>query len=223
MDWVYYLLLVGVSVVGLALAVIGLPGIWLIVAAAGVYAYLTDGYHIAWWGLLTLILLGVLAEILETALGGVVAGKAGGSKRGMLGAVVGGILGAILGTPLIPIPVLGTLIGACLGAFGGTFAVEVWWVKRTTQDSLKIGAGAAAGRLAGTLTKLLFGGAMLVVVALWALPLTARGPAAAPPAAPASMPASAPATLPADEPAQAESPGTDNTPSATQPATTRPG
>ena len=192
MEWVYYLILLVVSLVGLALAIIGLPGIWLIVAAAGVYAYLTSGAYIALWGLLTLMALGVVAEVMESALGGVAAGKAGGSKRSMIAAIGGGIVGAILGTPLIPIPIVGTVVGACVGSFVAAFAVEIFWLKKSTEHSLKIGAGAAAGKFAGIVTKLLFGGLMVLVAALWSLPLSGTRPAA--PVPPPIMPTTLPQT-----------------------------
>lgn len=215
MEWIYYLVMMVVSVVGLALAIIGLPGIWLIVAAVGVYAYLTGGAYIGIWGLVLLIGLGVVAEILETVLGGVAAGRAGGSKRGMAGAVVGGIIGAIAGTPLIPIPLIGTIVGACVGSFLGAFGVEVLWLKRSTKDSLKVGTGAAAGKFAGMMTKLLFGGLMLVIAGIWSLPIWGPAGTAIAPAGPATLPAilstqpatdsivsppSEPATLPSTQP-----------------------
>jgi uncharacterized protein YqgC (DUF456 family) len=194
LDWLSYALLLLISVVGLAVAVVGLPGIWLIVVAAIGYALFTGGVYIGLWGIVVLIALGVIAEVLEGALGGVAAGKAGASKRGMVGAIVGGLLGAILGTPLIPIPVVGTLIGAIVGAGAGAFAVEKFWLKRDTEASLKIGGAAAAGRLAGMITKLIFGGLMLITVAVWALPLGGNRP---PTTLPTTLPATAPTTLPA--------------------------
>lgn len=189
MVWLYYLVLLFVSTVGLLLAIIGLPGIWLIVAATGIYALLTAGAYAGLKTLVALILLGIAAEVLETALGGVAAGKAGASKRGVLGAILGGMAGAILGTPLIPIPIIGTIVGACIGSFVGAFAVELLWLKRTAKDSAKIGTGAAAGKLAGIFTKLLFGGAMLILAAFAALPVGNITP-------PTTLPTTTPTTLP---------------------------
>ncbi|MFN4243791.1 MAG: DUF456 family protein [Tepidisphaerales bacterium] len=189
--WAGYVGLVLAGLVGLALAVAGLPGIWLIVAGAGVYAFFTGGEPLGVGGLVTLVLLGVVAEVVEAVLGGVAAASAGGSKRGMVGAVVGGVVGAVAGTPLFP--VLGTIAGACVGSFVGAFVVELLWLRRSAGTSLRIGGSAAAGKLLGILTKLLFGGVMLLVTVVWAFPLWAAGGSPAGAGQPTALPA--PATL----------------------------
>lgn len=196
MLWVYYLVLLVVGVLGLALNVLGLPGIWLIVAATGVYAWLVGGSYLLWC-LGVLILLGITAEIAESAFGGVEAKKAGGSKRGIVGAILGGLAGGLIGTVVIPVPVIGTVIGACVGSFVGAFAVEMVWLKKNAGDSWRIGLGAAKGRLYGTVIKLLFGAVMFLVSAVWALPVFAPQAASVPAVAlPATMPAStAPASM----------------------------
>lgn len=187
--WAGYVGLMVAGVVGLALAVAGLPGIWLIVAAAGVYALLTGGDPLGVGGLVTLVLLGVVAEAVEAVLGGVAAASAGGSKRGMVGAIVGGVVGAVVGTPVFP--VLGTIAGACVGSFVGAFVVELLWLRRSTAMSLRIGGSAAAGKLLGILTKLLFGGVMLLVTMVWAFPLWAAGGSPVGAGQPTTLPAPA--------------------------------
>lgn len=172
--WLSYLGLVLVSVLGLLLTLAGLPGIWLIVLGAGVYALLTGGDPMGVGGLVTLLVLGVAAELIETLLGGVAAAQAGSSKRGMVGAVVGGIIGAVVGTPFFP--VIGTVAGACVGSFVGAFVVELVWLGRTAGASLRIGGSAAAGKLLGILVKLGFGAVMLLVAVVWAFPLWAGTP-----------------------------------------------
>lgn len=172
--WAYYLGLAVACFVGLLLAIAGLPGIWLMVLAAGVYAVLTGGDPMGLWGIVVLIALGVVAELLEAGLGGVAAARAGGSKRGMLGAIVGGLVGAVVGTPFFPI--IGTVVGACVGSFMGAFVVELAWLRKTTAASLNIGTSAAIGKLAGILIKVAFGGVMMLVAVLWALPLFRSDP-----------------------------------------------
>lgn len=200
MDWVYYLLLLLLGVTGLFLNILGLPGLWLIVGSAGIYAFVTGFEHLGLWGFITLFLLAVLAEILETALGGVAAKKAGGSKRGMIGAIVGGLVGGIAGTPLIPIPIVGTIIGACVGSFVGAFAVELFWLKRSAQDSLKIGTGAAAGRFLGIVAKSAIGIVMILITAIWALPIWGSGKPPATLPAPTTTPTTLPTTQPVTQP-----------------------
>src|SRR3712207_1503794 len=96
MDWVYYILTLLVMLVGMFLNIIGLPGIWLMIGAVGVYAWLTraDNY-VGTVSLIVLVGLGVLAEVVEFLAGSAGAKKAGGSKRSAMGAIVGAIIGGI--------------------------------------------------------------------------------------------------------------------------------
>ena len=208
MDWVYYAALFALLLVGLFLNILGLPGLWVMVAAAFGYAWATGfGNFLGWQGLVVLTALAALAELLEFLAGSTGAKKAGGSKRGMVGAIVGGILGALFLS--FPLPIIGTIIGACLGTFLGAWAVELMVGKEMNQ-SVQIGVGAAKGRLWGTLLKLSIGVVRLIVAVIVALPLggnrrqgttTASGSTSLP----ASMPTTAPAvpvppdTLPAVE------------------------
>jgi uncharacterized protein YqgC (DUF456 family) len=204
-DWAYYAALLLAGAIGLVLTFAGMPGNWLLVAAAGAYAWATGFAHLGPWGLGTLLALATLAEFLETALGGVTAGRAGGSKRGMAGAILGGIAGVLIGTPLLaipitallPIPVLGTVIGSVVGmilgglagTFIGAYGVERLWLKRAPSHALKISTHATAGKLAGIVIKVTLGVIMLAVAALWALPLPLTTPATTPPT---TTPTSAP-------------------------------
>src|SRR5205807_6907828 len=78
-----------------------------------------------------------------------------------------GIVGAIFFT--IPFPILGTIFGVCFGCFLGAIVGEVWGGTEVG-DSLRVGLGAAEGRLLGIVTKLLFGCTILIVVAVTAFP-----------------------------------------------------
>ncbi len=169
LDWLYYILLILILLAGLFINILGLPGLWLMLAAAGIYAWVTAGAFMGWGTLIALLVLALLAELAEFIAGAAGSKAAGGSKRGMAGAIVGGLVGGILGTP-IPIPIVGTIVGACLGAFVGAFIVERS-IGRDTNESLQIGFGAAKGRFFGIVFKLAFGCAMLIVAAWMALPL----------------------------------------------------
>src|SRR6185503_18261826 len=94
--------------------------------------------------------------------------SAGGRKRGMIGAIVGGFLGAIF-LSIIPIPIVSQIVGACLGAFIGAALME--YTDKDIQHSMRVGVGAAKGRLWGILSKLLFGCLMLIVAVFAALPI----------------------------------------------------
>src|SRR3954453_3718990 len=96
LAWVYYLLLLIVSITGLLLNILGLPGLWLMVAAMAGFAWGTGWNHyVGWPSMITLIVLGLIGEALEFAAGAAGSKAAGGRMRGMIGAVVGALLGGI--------------------------------------------------------------------------------------------------------------------------------
>lgn len=201
LDWTYYLLLLALCVVGLVINILGLPGLWLIVASAIAYAWATDLVHLGMWGVISLFGLALLAELVEFLAGSAGAKAAGGSKRGMAGAVVGGLVGGIVGTAVIPIPVIGTIVGAVVGSFVGAAIVE-YGIGRTAEHSFRVGIGAAKGRFWGIVSKTAIGLVMTVVVIVLAIPLHRRTPKILPPGTPTTMPTTAPAvtqptTLPA--------------------------
>jgi uncharacterized protein YqgC (DUF456 family) len=165
----YFLLLLVTDLVGLVLAAFTLPGLWLMVAGAAVYAWLTDGYLLGWKTLIALLLLALIAEIAEIFLGGAGAKKAGASGWGMTGGLIGGVIGGICLTTLIPIFILGTIIGICLGCFLGAFAVELLMGQPLTQ-SAKIGLGAATGKLTGIAGKVIIGLLMILITFISGFP-----------------------------------------------------
>ena len=203
LDWTYYLLLLALLVIGLFVNILGLPGLWLMVASYGAYWWATwDRGYVHLSSVITIIVLALLAELVEFVAGAAGSKAAGGSKRGMAGAIVGGIAGGIVGTPIFP--VVGTIIGACFGSFAGAFLVEAA-IGRSREESMKIGFGAAKGRFMGIIAKLAFGIAMLVVALYAAFPTGGTRGAAAP--VPATLPA--PGTAPVLTPPDSTQPATD--------------
>lgn len=200
LDWTYYLLLLLLCVCGLAVNVLGLPGLWLIVASTITYAWITGLAHIGTWGVIALFGLALLAELVEFLAGSAGAKAAGGSKRGMAGAVVGGLVGGIVGTAVIPIPVIGTIAGAVIGSFAGAAIVE-YAIGRTADHSFRVGIGAAKGRFWGIVSKTAIGLVMTAVVVVLAIPLHARKPKLLPPGTPTTLPAATPVTQPTTLPA----------------------
>lgn len=169
LTWVGYGTLLVACAAGLFLNLLGLPGLWLIVVAAIVYAWLTGFAYLGLWAVAALVLLGLLAELVEFLAGAAGSKQAGGSKRGMAGAIVGGLIGGIAGT-FIPIPVVGTVIGSVAGCFIGAYGIEKL-IGRPHGQSFAIGYGAAKGRVWGLVFKTLFGCAMAVIAALAGLPV----------------------------------------------------
>jgi uncharacterized protein len=202
MDWIYYIALLVVLVFGLFVNILGLPGLWVMVAGYVVYAWVTGwNVYVGWKSLIAIFVLAVLAELVEFFAGAAGSKAAGGRKRGMIGAIVGGFLGAIF-LSVIPIPIVAQVIGACLGAFLGAAVME--YSDRDAAHSLRVGIGAAKGRFVGIVSKLGFGIAMFIVALVAGFPVSStpanirvgRGfmPATTQQSTPATMPLTLPAT-----------------------------
>ena len=152
-PWLVGLVMVLSVAIGWGLALLTLPGVWLMLAAAALINWLwTPGVY-SWWTIGVCAGVALLGEILEVVASGVGAKKFGGSGWGATGAVVGSLLGALVGTFAIPVPVIGTVIGSVLGASLGALMTERWVKGRTWEESHKSAAGAAVGRLAATVIK----------------------------------------------------------------------
>jgi uncharacterized protein YqgC (DUF456 family) len=204
LAWVYYFLILIISIVGLFLNLLGLPGLWLIVGSLGVYGLITGwDVYVGWPSLIALVVLGLLAEVLEFLAGAAGSKAAGGRKRGMIGAVVGALVGGIAFS-FVPIPVVATIVGAVLGAFVGAALMEL--TDRDFRHAMRVGYGAAKGRLIGIVVKTAIGVVMLLVLMFAAIPIGAARPQPVKPppvppgasTAPSMLPTStsAPSTLP---------------------------
>jgi hypothetical protein len=176
---VYYL---GVAVLLVAMAaawfanVFALPGNWLMVGLAAIFALifpLSAGRGLYWTTVGVAAALAVVGEIVELAAGAAGAKRSGASRRAMLLALVGTMLGSVIGAFVaVPIPIVGPIVGAvgggALGAFAGAYLGETA-LGRSTEQSLAAGKGALIGRLLGTAGKLVIGVVLFVVVAVDAL------------------------------------------------------
>lgn len=157
-----------VSGLGVVLQLITLPGIWLIVSAGVVYQgiaiYFTGSGPFSWWTLGIAVALGLLGEALELVTGAMGAAAGGGRTRGAVGAMIGGVIGAIVGLFVLAfIPLIGSLIGALIGAGAGAFIGELSYGDRTAGQATMPAVGAALGRVAGVLVKLVF------AIAIWVM------------------------------------------------------
>jgi uncharacterized protein YqgC (DUF456 family) len=194
-DWLWYLALLCVMLLGLFTNILGLPGLWLLVAAVAGYAWVTGfNVYVGWASLLTLVGLGIVAEIIEFAAGGAGAKAAGGTKRAMLGGIVGALIGGVVLSFFVPIPIVGTIFGACLGAFIGAALIELA-IYRDVNRAARVGTGAARGRFWGIIYKTIVGIVMFLIAAVAALPLENKENAPGLPP-PATIPATPPSTTP---------------------------
>jgi uncharacterized protein YqgC (DUF456 family) len=173
-EWIYYLwalLLVVGCLVAWLLNLITLPGNWVIVAAAALFAWLVpidEGRGISWYVVIALAVLASIGEVIEFAAGAAGAAKQGASRRAIALSMIGAIAGSIIGLSIgVPIPIVGSLVmaifGGAAGAFAGAYLGEAW-KGRDEPSRTAAGRGAFFGRIWGTVGKFAVGAVMLAVV-----------------------------------------------------------
>jgi hypothetical protein len=156
----YTVLLVIFLVAALAVIPFGLPGTFLIVLSALVYAWATEFAEVTWATLALLLASALFAEGVEAAAGIMGAKRYGSGNMGVLASIAGGIVGALLGAPLFF--GLGAIPGALIGAFTAAVLAEV--VRgRSLHEALRAGWGTFLGRVAGTAVKGAVAVAMVVI------------------------------------------------------------
>lgn len=144
------LILAGVIILSLILIVLGLPGLWIMVATAVTYNLIVPGEPIGWVSLIAVAVLAFVAELLEFTLAGKYARKYGGSRRAGWGAIIGGIVGAMVG---VPVPIVGPVIGAFVGSFLGALIAELG-AGSSAGDATRVAKGALIGRAVSTALKI---------------------------------------------------------------------
>ncbi|HEB61386.1 MAG TPA: DUF456 domain-containing protein [Phycisphaeraceae bacterium] len=162
MHWVWAILILILGLFGPALALIGLPGVWLIILLS-LLSKLVDPGMFSWWTIGVSTALALVGEILETGSSAVAVKVGKGSRRGMIWAVIGGIIGAIVGAPFGLL--VGAILGGMIGAGLGAALAEITLGKSFNQASLAGGA-AAAGRLAGVMGKTAVAMIVYVIIAV---------------------------------------------------------
>jgi len=172
MSVVWAVLLLLVLLVGWTVALLGMPGNWMNVAATAVYAYFVpaDGATSIAWPVVAIVLaLAILGEVVETAAASLGTSRAGGSRRGAVLALIGSMIGAVGGVIVgLPIPIVGPVVAALvfsgLGALAGAMIGEKW-KGRQLGESWQIGKAAFWSRLFGAMGKLTIGSVIVAVVA----------------------------------------------------------
>ncbi|MGI8400745.1 MAG: DUF456 family protein [Gemmatimonadaceae bacterium] len=145
------LLILGcVILLSLILIVLGLPGLWIMVASAVTYNLIVPGDRIGWFTLVAVAVLALVAELLEFTMTGRYARKYGGSRRAGWGAIIGGMIGAFVG---FPVPIVGPIIGAFVGSFCGALVAELTG-GASAGDASRVAQGALIGRVVSTALKI---------------------------------------------------------------------
>jgi uncharacterized protein YqgC (DUF456 family) len=144
------LILAGVILLSLVLIVLGLPGLWIMVASAVTYNLIVPGDPIGWFSLVAVAVLALVAELLEFSMTGRYARKYGGSRRAGWGAIIGGMIGAFVG---FPVPIVGPVVGAFIGSFCGALVAELTG-GASAGDATRVAKGALIGRAMSTALKI---------------------------------------------------------------------
>ena len=139
-----------VIILSLILIVLGMPGLWIMVASAVTYNLVVPGDPIGWVTLVVVGVLALVAELLEFTLTGRYARKYGGSRRAGWGAIIGSIVGAMVG---VPVPIVGPVIGAFVGSFIGALIAELTGGS-SAGDATRVAKGALIGRVVSTALKI---------------------------------------------------------------------
>lgn len=147
--------------VGLASLVFGLPGTFVILGSAILYAWLTGFAAVTWATIGWLAGLSLVGEALEFFSGVVGSGSERPSRRTMIWTLAGGVIGGVVGTPFFF--GVGSLIGALVGAFFGA-ALAVRSEGADSRTALRSGLVAMRGRLLGFVAKLAIAVVMVVVL-----------------------------------------------------------
>jgi len=150
--WTVAIVFMFVGLVGSVLPL--LPGTTLILVGALLQKWLLPDtltwLAIAWIAVFWLVSVG--ADIACTIIG---TRLFGGSKWGMAGATGGAVVGAFVSVPAL---LLGTILGAVVA--------EKWLGKRTGEQALRAGAGAAVGFMLSIFARL---GCAVIMIALYVI------------------------------------------------------
>ena len=117
----------------------GLPGTIIILVDALIYAAVTGFEKIGFKVLVTLLILSVLAELVDFAVGMAGVVRFGSMRTGFWAFVIGGLIGASLLTPVLL--GLGIILGAFVGGFTAMLIVEIL-ARNRLKPSLRTAWGA---------------------------------------------------------------------------------
>lgn len=154
LEIIVYIFLGILSIAGVILTILTLPGIWLVYIAVFILAWMGSFTVITPLILVILFVLSVFSTIADNIVMAMGAKKLGGSNWGMLGAILGGIVGLMVGN--IPGMFLGPIVGATL--------FELIFARKDFNSSFKAGIGSFFGLLLSIVLKIGFTIGMIVYV-----------------------------------------------------------
>ncbi len=150
---------------GLVLAAVSISGTWLVLAAAGLAAFLTGPGEFPGWPVLAgMAAVCAAVEITEWFAASWGVRRRGGSRAAGWLALRGTILGAILGTLFIPVPILGSLVGMMIGSFALVYWAEMRRLKQSGHAA-HIATGAVLAAMSVLILKVLATSALVLWLA----------------------------------------------------------
>lgn len=132
---IIYVLLGIVSLAGLVLVVINLPGIWLIYISTIILAIMDKFENITPFILVILFILCLLSTLSDNIAVALGAKKLGSTGWGMAGAIIGGLVGMIFGG----------IAGMFLGPLLGATIFEIIFAHKDATQGIKAGLGTFIG------------------------------------------------------------------------------
>ena len=154
LEIIAYIFLGILSIAGVVLTALTLPGVWLVYIAVFILAWMGSFEIITPLILVILFVLSVFSTIADNIVMAMGAKKLGGSNWGMLGAILGGIVGLMVGN--IPGMFVGPIVGATL--------FELIFARKDFKSSFKAGIGSFIGLFLGIVLKVGFTIGMIVYV-----------------------------------------------------------
>lgn len=149
-----YIILALLSIAGVILTVLTLPGVWLVYLSVFILAVMDKFEIITPTILIVLFILSMLSTFIDNIVVALGAKKLGGSNWGMLGAILGGIVGLVIGN----------IVGMFLGPILGATLFELIFAHKDIKTSLKAGIGSFLGILFSLILKVSFTIGMIVYV-----------------------------------------------------------
>jgi uncharacterized protein len=149
-----YTVAVVMSVVGLILTFVSIPGVWLIYLSTVLVAVLNRFQDLTPTVLIILFLITLISTFTDDFVRILGVKAMGGSIWGMIGALLGGLVGFLIGN----------IVGIILGPLIGAFLFELLFARKSFKDSLKAGIGSFIGMLVTILLKTGVNVAMIIYV-----------------------------------------------------------
>lgn len=144
------------SLVGLILTLVSIPGVWLIYLSTILLAVLNGFQDLTPTVLIVLLAITLISTFIDEIVNALGVKAMGGTIWGMIGAILGGIVGIIVGN----------ILGVVFGPLFGAFLFEFFLGRKSFKESIKSGIGTFVGMLLTILLKTGVNVAMIIFVLL---------------------------------------------------------